>query len=528
VRARRSAIESGTVTIPSRASRVALAALLPVVLRLVLLPVLPAPRAGIHDEFSNLLAADTFLHGRLANPAPPFPEFFQTFHVLVEPVYASVYFPGTAAFLAAGRALFGCPWAGVVVSVALMCAAVALAFESLLPPRWALAGGLSFALLYGVESYWMNSFWGGAVPALGGALVLGGAARLAVPRTRAATFALAGIACGVGAGILLLSRPFEGFWMVVGAGVAVVWATERSARRAVRDAPLRSLVAAAIAFLPFAGFLLLYDLRVTGNAFVPPQLLNFRTGYVAPIFAWQDPRPAPEYPDPVLARFYLDWRTSEASVRLSGDARDPVRILWAWFRGFKVFGAAALAALLLAFRARSRRSRFLLVVLAIVAAGLSIERIQQLHYLAPAIALLFAVTLQGLRVAATHPALPRRFARALPALVLIAASVGLVRNVVVAARRTRLESGRTLGDRRAAVLAQLSAEPGRQLVFVRYGPDHVVHDEWVANGADLASEPVLFVRDRGGDDARLLAAFPGRRAWLLFADERDRLEPLRP
>src|SRR5262249_48021973 len=162
--------------------------------------------------------------------------------------------------------------------------------------------------------------------------------------------------------------------------------------------------------------------RVTGSALVPPQLLNFRTGYVAPIFAWQEERPAPSYADPVLARFYLGWRTSEGSVRLSGDARDPVRILWAWFRGFKVFGAAALAALLLAARARSRRSRFLLAIFAIVAAGLSVERIQQLHYLAPAITLLVAVILQGLRVAATHPALPRRLARALPALVLVAAS----------------------------------------------------------------------------------------------------------
>jgi len=152
-------------------------ALLPIFLRLILLPVLPPPEPWINDEFANLLGADTFAHGRVTNPTHPMWVFFETIHVLQQPTYASMYPPAQAGFLAIGQVLTGSPWAGVCLSVSLLMAALLWMLRGWLTPGWALLGAGLAAIRLGLFSYWMNSYWGGAPAAIGGALVAG-----AVPR----------------------------------------------------------------------------------------------------------------------------------------------------------------------------------------------------------------------------------------------------------------------------------------------------------------------------------------------------------
>ena len=119
-----------------------LLAALPVILRLALLPHHPVPAPNLHDEFSHLLVADTLRHFRLANSPHALHQFFETIYVLQEPTYSSIYALGQGIILALGRVLFGTPWAGVIVSVALFCGLCYWMLRAWTTPGWALAGGI--------------------------------------------------------------------------------------------------------------------------------------------------------------------------------------------------------------------------------------------------------------------------------------------------------------------------------------------------------------------------------------------------
>ena len=179
--------------------------------RALLLPWVGVPQPRIDDEYSNLLMADTFAHFRLANPTPAAWQHFETFHVNMVPTYHSKYPVSQGLALGIGEIVFHQPWIGVYFSTALLCGAICWALQAFVPPGWALLGGLLAAFRLALFSYWMNSYWGGSMAALGGALALGAVVRVFAPgqspRHRAAMASIFASA------LLLLanSRPYEGF-----------------------------------------------------------------------------------------------------------------------------------------------------------------------------------------------------------------------------------------------------------------------------------------------------------------------------
>lgn len=500
-----------------------MAAALPVLLRVLLLPLLPVPKPGVADEFSYLLAADTFAHGRIANPPHPLGPFFESFHILVRPTYASMYPPGQPLVMALTQVLLGNPWWGVVLSVGLMGGSVCWMLQAFLPRRWSLAGGLAFGLLYGIEHYFMNSYWGVPLAAAAGAVLAGALARIVLPRAGPERPVLLGALLGAGAGVLMHTRPWEGFWVALPAALLLaIWLVRSSFRSALR----RLLLVALPALVPVAlaaAALLAYNARVTGDPLESPYLLNLRQYYVAPLFVFQSERPAPAYTRESLRRYYIGWRESERTIRQDPGSRNPLAGLWIWFHDFKIVGAAVVAALFLVLFRRNSRTALLLLLLGGFLAGISLQTNRLFHYLAPGLGLLAAVLVLGLRTLSGLRFRGRRLGPHLAAVLVLAAATGFVRNTVLALRETQ----RGVGIRRAELVAKLNAVPGRHLVLVRYGPEHSVHHEWVYNGADIDGGRIVFAADLGpGENGKLFTYYGDRTVWRFAPDEGDAVAPV--
>jgi hypothetical protein len=502
-------------------------------LRLLILPLSPIPKPFIHDEFSLLLAADTFASGRLTNPTHPMWVHFESVHITQKPTYMSMYFPAQGMVLAAGKVFLGHPWYGVLASCGLMCAAICWMLQGWLPPTWALLGGMLAILRLALFSYWINEYWGGAVAAIGGALVLGALPRLKRDLRTRDFFWMA-----VGMGILANIRPYEGLLVSIPAVAVLCW---QFLKKPHPPAPvlLLRIAPAAVVLVFTAAFIGYYNYRVFGNVFTPSYAVNRATYASAPHFWLQSARPEPVYRHKIMREFYSDveltWYRKMRTVR--GFFEENANKL-----GFAVLfypGIALLPPFVMLPRAlRDRRLRFLVVTGIFVGAGLALETWFIPHYLAPFTAGVYAILLQCMR----HLRLWRWEARptglflvrAIPVLCLVLAGLRLYAQPLhlqlVGADCLTWYGTEPLGVERAQVLTTLERFPGPQLAIVRYAPGHSVFDEWVYNAADINSSKVVWARDMDpASNAELLHYFSDREAWLVEPDcSPPRVSLLRP
>jgi hypothetical protein len=485
-----------------------------VVIRLAILPYLPVPIPGIHDEYSYLLMGDTFAHGRLANPTHPLWRSFETFHVNWFPTYSSIYPPAQGFALAIGQWL-GLPWIGVLLTAAGMGAAVFWMLCAWMPSRWAFLGGALVVLRLAIASYWMNSYWGGAVAAIGGALVLG-----ALPRILRSGRVRDALLLGLGLAILANSRPYEGlFFCLAPAVVLFLWLFGRKrsqvpAARRWRGAflPIASVFALTLVFMGY------YNWRLTGDPLLFPHTLNWRTYHTAPMFLWQNARPEKHYDNDRFEEYYNDWERDEYRTTW-GDALDV-----SWTKTWRIASAFFWWGLLLVlpgvlFALRERKHRLLWISLAMMLLAMYTVTFSNAHYAAPATCLFFALIVQAIRhlraMRWSYFHWGKALARAAVVLLVIDTGAHVVQHECDQQDWT---CPRDYG--RAGIEKQLESLPGKHLVVVRYHEDDLsVHDEWVYNGADIDSQKVIWARELDEEqNNKLFAYYKDRKVWLASTD----------
>jgi hypothetical protein len=482
---------------------------------------IPAP---VHvDEFSYLLGADTFAHGRLANPQHPLAKFFESPHILVRPTYASKYPPGQAMFLALGQRVFGSPFYGVLLGNALMIFTICLALFAWVPPRWALAVSCMFCLCLRPTMYWTDSYWGGSVAASGGALVLLGVGLYRKRQTAGAAAIFA-----IGALLLFWTRPYEGGVFTV--AVLMVFGKELwRARRA------GALSIALSLLLIGAAWTCLDNKAVTGNAFRLPYFEYVRQYNYAPELWILPLRPLPAYTHPRLLAYwgpgggeastYLAYRPVWMAVARGAFLALANLTLW----------PALLLILLFPFGRKTELFRKMGFVAGIVFLALSLESFHFEHYSAPVWATIGVLIAAWAERAWTFRAWGIPVGKALVLLALSSPAIDSLANRVVAMKVDVFRPPQSMGppdcgNRREALIKRLSALDRRQLVIVRYpSPGWKIFEEWVENDADIDHERVVFAHDFGAEENRdLLRYYPERTAWLLTFDTATAQEHIEP
>ena len=464
------------------------------------------------DEFAYLLAGDTFAKGRLTNPRHVLWEHFETLHVLVTPTYASKYPPALGLALALGQVIWR-PIVGAWLTTALAAAATCWMMRAWLPPRWAVIGGL----LAGVhpQVFWSGgqTYWGASTAMLGGALLIGAAARVVNRRPRA----WHGFAGALGIALLAISRAHEGLILTA---LVATWVIITTARRGKLRPLLRATALPALLVLTCAGaWLALYNGRVTHNPFELPYTLYAKQYQVAPLFTWQRERPAPQYRHPRIAEYWLVYDRDEWA-RQAESARGFVRGATDFLQGLLdtyVAPASLWAAVLgLPFAlARRRAARVALALLVLfVALHLGTTWWKRMHYVTPAVPLFVALVVMSLRQLErlrVGPVPVGAAASAAVVIVQLAAPRWIIYHMTQATHPT--------GATRAGYVERLHITPGDHLVLVEYSdaPQHLF--EWVYNEADIDAARVVFARPiDGAGRRRLLEYYPTRRVWRLFID----------
>ncbi|MBN8725477.1 MAG: hypothetical protein J0M03_21450 [Acidobacteria bacterium] len=482
------------------------------------------PIPAVNDEFGYLLLSDTFCQGRLTNPVHPMWIHFEAFHITKEPTRTAKFPPGQGIALAIGQKLTGYPIAGVWLSMSLAVMALCWMLQAWLPPRWAFFGALLFILKISIFTYWSQSFWGGAVATLGGALVFGALRRIIKkPAINNSLFFALGLA------ILANSRPYEGFIISLCAVVCLsIWLIKK------KSFPTSLLLKQIVLPILLSMLLLVvtmgyYNWVVTGKAWLMPHQLYESAYNNYPLFIWLNPRnKLIEYNNKEFEQVHTIW----FSKHFNSNFDPPYNFLRLsvnkiiFLAKFFLDYITGFFLLFLFFLVKNKWTRFAFVSLLILLLGiLQIAFVVLPHYIAPGVCLLYFLIIQGMRYVYVWSWRTRATGKLLVwfvpvyyvCLIFYLISVGVNPSTIFGYYPTgiaRYEKSHW-SFTRESLISELNKLEKKSLIIVKYR-QHNIHEEWIYNEADIDNAKVVWARSLSPEkDCQLIKYFSDREIWIV-------------
>lgn len=485
--------------------------------RAAILPILPAPPPIMTDEAAYLFAADTFLSGRLTNPAHLLWPHFECIHMISQPTFQSHFPIAQSLALAAGKLIGGNPWIGVWVSCALMAAVVCWMLQGWVGPRLALLGSLLVVVRFSTVSYWGSSFWGGAVAAMAGAMVLG-----ALPRIMDKCEAHNSAIMGLGLVILANSRPLEGMVMSLPVAVALfVWMI-RQKDFVFRRVALRIITPVFLILAIGGAATCYYNLQVTGDPFKMPYQVQIENYWMGKPLIWQKPDLDKKFRHADLEAYFRQQLDDISAVKAGYCAEIGRRAAIVWRSC--LWPGLGWALFFVLFALHQKKTRLMLLLFLGALPAFFITSLWHLHHFAPMLGLFLGIALVGIQKIWRWQWKGRNMGRA------FVRACAIMWILVLAAQlnMARVDSNCQMGwfsafiTARAKVSNMLQASGQRHLVIVRYESGHDLTEEWVLNKPDIDNSQIVWAREMDPEaNKKLVEYFSGRRIWLLSTGSRS-------
>ena len=493
----------------------------------------------IHDECSYTIQTRMLASGRLWLPKHELADFFETFHFLTQPVYGSIYFPGTALMNVPGVWLGQASWFMPVLLAAL---AVALSYRVAAELVDGLAGLLVSLLILSTELFRVHSTM---VMAQIPVMLLGLLMAWAWLRWRRERSSQWAATVGAFAGWAAITRPVDALAFAIPIGLAMAWDLKgniitrlagplgsdelpsglslrvedsRVAGRLFRSGPttrpplenkspnplLRTAIALLAGALPFLALQGVFDWGVTGNPFKTPYVTYLEQNQPGSVFG-SGPA-AMGHPTTTLPQkqiYFSELSSMEQSGRMAGVLR--------WLQGrarLAIMASLPCGAMLLLIPAsllvcRTKGRWAILAAIPVCFALYAFNPFFLMHYAVPLTGAMALAVVLGIR--AIEGAIPfapgRRFAGGFLTSLVVLWCVGslpqLNRHVTDEPYRTPLL------DRVESALATI---PAPAVVFFHFTPGGNVHEEPVYNLATANPDdaPIIRAQDLGPRNGELI------------------------